>query len=337
MDWLALDIGGANLKLADGKGFAASYPFALWKDSEQLARELRMVITESPASDHLAVTMTGELADCFETKTEGVQFILQALQEAADGRYVRVYMNDGQLVTPQVAATCPLAAASSNWHALATFCGRYVRQGNALLIDLGSTTCDIIPISDGVIATESQTDTQRLIRGELVYTGVERSPLCGVIRKTPYRGDWCPVAQELFATTRDAYLILGLLREDENNTNTADGRSATKVASQLRLGRMISATGEDFSLQDAMVMAEEVAARQSDLLLEATKKVVAATPSPPAVVIVSGHGEFVVRRVVSQLDSKPELISLQKKLGESVSRCAPAHALAKIAAEAAGV
>ncbi len=29
MNWLALDIGGANLKVADGQGFAASHPFAL--------------------------------------------------------------------------------------------------------------------------------------------------------------------------------------------------------------------------------------------------------------------------------------------------------------------
>ena len=89
MNWLALDIGGANLKLADGLGFAASHRFALWKDRARLARELRIAIAASPVSDHLAVTMTGELADCFTDKPEGVEYILRAVHEAADGRHTR--------------------------------------------------------------------------------------------------------------------------------------------------------------------------------------------------------------------------------------------------------
>ena len=87
---LLIDIGGANLKLADGQGYAASYTFSMWKDSRQLAQELRTLIAEAPESDHLAVTMTGELADCFETRTDGVKFILQAVKDAADARHTRV-------------------------------------------------------------------------------------------------------------------------------------------------------------------------------------------------------------------------------------------------------
>ncbi|HAY80009.1 MAG TPA: H4MPT-linked C1 transfer pathway protein [Planctomycetaceae bacterium] len=337
LDWLALDIGGANLKLADGQGFAASYPFAMWQAWEQLAQELRTLIAESPASDRLAVTMTGELADCFETKSAGVRFILKAVQEAADGRHVRIYLNDGKLVTPHVAAACPLLAASSNWHALASFCGRFVPRGGALLMDLGSTTCDLIPLVDGRIATSSLSDTDRLLRGELVYTGVERSPLCGVIQQVPYRGQSCPVAQELFATTRDAYLVLGMLREDETNTNTADGRGSTAAAAQVRLGRMLCATGEAFDREDAIAMAEAVVQQQVNLLLEAARKVIAGMSVRPEAMVVSGHGDVVVRRVVSQLEPQPELIFLQDQLGGEVSRCAPAHALAMIAAEAADV
>src|SRR3954463_13735408 len=102
MHWLALDIGGANLKAADGKGFAESYAFALWREPNRLAQELRTIIAEAPESTHLAVTMTGELADCFDSKTQGVQHILKAVHAAADGRHTRVYLTDGMIVTPQV-------------------------------------------------------------------------------------------------------------------------------------------------------------------------------------------------------------------------------------------
>src|SRR5688572_26621520 len=132
MNWLALDIGGANIKVADGRGFAASYAFALWRKPKELAQELRRIISESPTSDHLVATMTGELADCFETKEAGVSAILQALEQAADGRHTRVYVNDGSMVTPRVAARRHSEVAAANWHALARFCGRFMELGPAL-------------------------------------------------------------------------------------------------------------------------------------------------------------------------------------------------------------
>jgi uncharacterized hydantoinase/oxoprolinase family protein len=35
-------------------------------------------IANAPASDHLAATMTGELADCFASKEQGVRHIIAA-------------------------------------------------------------------------------------------------------------------------------------------------------------------------------------------------------------------------------------------------------------------
>src|SRR5438045_3762950 len=101
MKWLALDIGGANLKVADGLGHARSYSFAMWRDSARLAQQIRTALSEAPPCDHLAVTMTGELADCFETKTAGIRFILQAVNAGSDNRHTRVYLTDGRLVSPQ--------------------------------------------------------------------------------------------------------------------------------------------------------------------------------------------------------------------------------------------
>ena len=234
MKWLALDIGGANLKAADGEGFAVSQPFPLWENSRQLTDALRALISLVPRVDHIAVTMTGELADCFETKAQGVTFILNALSVAADGRHTRVYLTNGSLVTLQIAMKQPLLAAASNWHALANFAGRYVAAGVGLLVDVGSTTCDLIPLVDGQPVTIGKTDPNRMINGELIYTGVQRAPVCAVAQLVPWRGRKCPLAHENFATMWDAYLTLGDLPEEPTSVHTADRRPATKAAARDR-------------------------------------------------------------------------------------------------------
>ncbi|HZZ74263.1 MAG TPA: hydantoinase/oxoprolinase family protein [Pirellulales bacterium] len=331
MSWLALDIGGANLKAADGLGFCLSRRFALWKKPEQLAAALRELIAQAPSCDHVAATMTGELADCFATKTDGVRHIVQALSEAASGRHTRIYLLNGTLVAPPVALHQPLLAAASNWHILARFAGRFAPQGSALLLDLGSTTCDLIPLVDGQPAAAAQADTERLLSGELVYSGVERSPACAVAPLFPWRGQWCPTVQELFATTWDAYLLMGELPEEPASHHTADGRPATKAAARDRLARMICADRETFSDEDAAAAASTIANCQLDLLATAAKKVVERMADPPHTVIVSGQGEFLCRRLAARVAPASAIVSLQQKLGPNLSRCAPAHALAVIA------
>ncbi len=334
MNWLAIDIGGAYLKFADGMGYAESYPFALWRKPQHLAHELRTLIAEAPPADHLAITMTGELADCFETKATGVQFILDAVQQAADARHTRVYLSDGRMVAPQIARMNPRLAAASNWHALAKFAGRYARQGPGLLIDIGSTTCDIIPLVNGVPQISGVTDTERLLAWHLVYTGVERSPVCAVVDSVPYRGTRCPVAQEFFATVGDAYILLDEMPEDSARTNTADGRPATKIWARRRLGRVICADDENFSQQDALEVSKTIAQAQVEQIQAATQRVIDGLPGRPYAIVVSGQGEFLARDVIASLKLSATIVSLDEKLGAVVSRCAPAHALAVVAREA---
>ena len=333
MTYLALDIGGANLKSADGQGYAHATRFALWRNPQGLSQALRTHIAEAPPSDHLLATMTGELADCFADKAEGVTSILAALEEAAGGRHTRVYLVDGRLVSPQVALRHPQLVAAANWHALARFAGRFAPQGASLLIDLGSTTCDVIPLIDGQPAAVGATDTDRLLAGELIYTGIERSPLCAVSHVVPYRDGKCPPAQELFATMRDVYLILGDVAEDPTCNETADGRVATKAAARARLARVVCADAEQFHHRDAVVLARAVAADQLQLIAGCVERVLNRLPAPPAKVVLAGQGELMARRVLQSLSIDAEIVSLARELGSVVSRCAAAHALASLAQE----
>jgi probable H4MPT-linked C1 transfer pathway protein len=336
MAWLALDIGGANIKAADGRGFAAAYPFPLWRRHAELSHELRRVISEGPACDHVVATMTGELADCFESKEEGVKWISEALQQAVDGRHTRVYLNDGSLVTPVVATRRHQEAAASNWHALARFAGRFLEFGPALLLDVGSTTCDVIAFRDGFPIHVGRNDTQRMISGELVYSGVQRTPVCGICRTVPYRDQFCPLALEFFSTMVDVYVILGDLPEDSASHYTADGRSATKGCARARLARSICADAELFNHRDAIVMSQALAEAQVEQLITAMERVVGRLAGPPRSVVITGHGEFLAKRALENLGWEPVVISLRQQLGALVSRCATAHALAVIANETSG-
>ena len=116
----------------------------------QLADALRALVALVPRVDHIAATMTGELADCFSTKAEGVKFILNALAVAADGTHTRVYLTNGRLVSLQTAhasSRCwPLRA---NWHALANFAGRYATAGCRPADRRRLDHLDFIPLVDG--------------------------------------------------------------------------------------------------------------------------------------------------------------------------------------------
>ena len=332
MTWLALDIGGANLKMADGKGFAINYAFAPWKDSQQLARALRTLLAEAPPSDHLAVTMTGELADCFENKEEGVRFIVEAIQAAADNRHTRVFLRNGTLVAPQVASMRPEDAAASNWRALGEFAARYAPSGGGLVLDIGSTTVDVLPVRDGRLCNAAADDTSRLMAHELVYTGVERTPLCALLKDAPYRGGRCPVAAELFATTLDAYVLTNEVSESTTRFHTADGRGATKANARTRIGRMIGAPS-DFNHRDAVAIAQAAVDAQVELVAEAIRAVLERIPEDLSRVVVSGHGDYLALKVLKLLGLRCEVLLLSSVIGRLAARCAPAHALAMLASE----
>src|SRR3569623_543095 len=262
MKWLALDIGGANLKAADGRGFAISHYFPLWQRPGELAHALQQLIAQSPSHDRIAVTMTGELADCYNTKAEGVRAILSAVASVSDKCDVFGYLVDGAFVSPQLAMEQPLLAAASNWHALARFAGRYAPQAGGLLIDIGPTTRDLIPLVVGEPVAQGRTDPDRMAAGELVITGVARSPVCAVANALPWRGKQVTTAQEVFATTYDAYLPLGALPEAPDSCLSADGRPATREAARDRLARSICADREVFDESDARAAATAIARAQ---------------------------------------------------------------------------
>src|SRR5882672_8672192 len=307
---LGLDIGGANLKAAHSDGLARLMPFALWRNPDGLPDALRNLIRPLPRFDLLAVTMTGESCDCYETKRQGVVSILDAVLSVAEQTPILVWTTSGSFTGLDEAKDQFIKTASANWLALATFAGRYEPAGSNLLIDIGSTTTDIVPLLDGKPAPRGRTDRERLKNRELVYTGVRRTPLCALLGMDG--------AAELFATSLDVHLLLGDLRENVEDQNTADSRPATRGAAHARLARMIGEDLETFSEQEAKELAQELVNRQLTALQDAVMKVTSDHGIRPDTVVISGEGEFLARRVVGNV----EVISLADQLGHKISKSA---------------
>jgi probable H4MPT-linked C1 transfer pathway protein len=239
---LGWDIGGAHLKLAlveNGRLVAArQVPCALWRGLDELRRAATAALADLPSpAGRNAVTMTGELVDLFPDRASGVAAILEALATFVPAGRVRVYGTDGAFPDVAAARGAPHRVASANWHATTQLAARALPEG--VLVDIGSTTTDLVPFRHGRVAACGSADAERLVTGELVYSGVVRTPLAAVAREVPFAGRKVAIMAEFFATIADAHRLLGTLPPGADLHATADGRGKGIAESRARLARMI--------------------------------------------------------------------------------------------------
>ncbi|WP_287978925.1 hydantoinase/oxoprolinase family protein, partial [Sphingomonas sp.] len=148
-----------------------------------------------------------------------------------------IYGGRAGLLAPGAAPEHAAAIASANWHATAALVGRSVEH--ALLVDIGSTTADLIPIVGHGPAATGYSDAERLETGELVYTGVVRSHLVALSDHAPFRGRRTRLMAETFATTADIYRILGDLPEGADQQHSVDLKGKSLPESETRLARIV--------------------------------------------------------------------------------------------------
>ncbi|MBN2110516.1 MAG: H4MPT-linked C1 transfer pathway protein [Methanosarcinaceae archaeon] len=318
MKIIGIDIGGANTKLASADGEIIELHYIpLWKDTRlQTALE---DMAEEHRPDGVGVVMTGELADCFEDKEAGIRFIMGAVENAfnCDIRYVDIegqfYDGSGDL----------RKLAAANWAASANLIGAEI--GDCIFVDIGSTTSDIIPIKNGKhIAGIS--DFSRLVRSELVYSGILRTNVACLLDTLDMAAGKCRVSSELFATTGDAYLVLNDIEEDTFTCDTADGAGKSKTDAMRRLARVICADIMEVSPEDIYHIAEQVRDKQVSVLTEAIS--VVAQRNELDRIVSAGLGEFLIRDAAEKLGL--ECISVAQKWGDGISRVFPAYAAARM-------
>jgi (4-(4-[2-(gamma-L-glutamylamino)ethyl]phenoxymethyl)furan-2-yl)methanamine synthase len=330
------DVGGANIKAvrvnADRRGapVALERPFPLWREFgclPSILSELAEDIGHAPA---MAVTMTAELADCFATKREGVAFVIDAFRTAFPSAALWVYGVDGRFRSAEEAREQPHEVAAANWMASATLVAR--TNPDALFLDVGSTTTDIIPIVAGRVVAAGCTDTSRLRSGELVYTGALRTPVCAIVRSVPFRGGRCRVAAEHFAVTADVYRWLGQLEEADYTCETPDGRGRRVSDAGARLARVVCADMEMLGEADISAVAHHVARAQARQIAHGIRQVMRRLGDEcPSVAVLAGAGMFLAREAAETAGlTRRELAG---EIGSDAARAAPAAAVALLLSE----
>jgi probable H4MPT-linked C1 transfer pathway protein len=338
------DIGGAHVKAAvikDGEIIAVyQQPCPLWKGLVELQQAVNAIMPELTDSNcRHAITMTGELVDLFDNRDDGVKQIIQTMTELLPGSGILIFAGQqGFLQCAQVEARHYSSIASANWLASAMFAAQ--KQGSGLFVDCGSTTTDILLLSDGQVRAEGYTDYQRLQSEELIYTGIVRTAVMAVTRTAQDQGKKIGLMAEYFATMADVYRVTGELNDAHDQTDTADGAEKTVLASARRLSRMIGCDFYPGELPRWQQFAENIRARQIQQIqrgCETRLSQHALTPNSP--LIGAGVGRFLVKQIALNLD-RPYLdfsaLLPVAAIGTDMTAadCAPAAAIAYLAGKA---
>ena len=300
---VGVDVGGANTKAVwrnGGERRAVSRPFEVWRDREALAAVLREVVAEAAPEpvEAVALTTTAELSDAFRTKREGVGFVLDAAEAALSGPQLLAFTTAGEIVPFAEARAREPDVAAANWLASALAVGAV--HPEALMIDVGSTTTDVVPIAAGQVIAAGHTDLDRLLAGELVYTGALRTNLAAIATRVPLRDGWCPVASELFAISADIHLIVAHLAPGAYTCPTPDGRPATVEFARERVARLVCADTEQLSAEEIDAIAAFLHAEQVRQIEAAVRRVSARLEGDPPMVPL-GAGAFLAREAAERL------------------------------------
>lgn len=333
---LGWDLGGANIKatrLEDGAvRDVAQWPCPLWQGLHRLDEVLALACRRWPDAMQAghAVTMTGEMADLFPHRQAGVEALAQAMSRRFGARVTFFAGAAGWREQARVSRDWAHIA-SANWMASASLAAACTDQG--MLVDIGTTTSDLIPIVDGKVRAQGRDDAGRLASGELVYLGAARTPLCALARRIAFEGTEYNVMNELFATTADVYRLTGELPAEHDPHPSADGGPKTDAATRQRLARMIGRDARDAAPAAWLAFAHAWRRAQLDELAVNLRRVADGVGLPAdAPLIGAGCGRFLARELAVRL-ARPyrafeALAGIAPEHAEWAQVCAPSVAVA---------
>jgi probable H4MPT-linked C1 transfer pathway protein len=331
------DIGGAHLKVARAEAgrIVAARTFAtpIWQGLGSLVSAFGEAAPLYAGADRLAFTMTGELSDIFPSREAGVAALLGEISRHFPSGERLVYAGRSGFVGIAAAARLCADVASANWHATASLVGKLA--GEALFVDMGSTTTDILRIRGTKVANEGYTDAERLLTGELVYTGFTRTFLFGVASSAPVHGRMTPLMNEYFASMADVHRVLDVLDEKDDKHPSADGKEKTAAGSIARLARMVGRDAADLSHAEWRDIARWFSEQQLRKVHDAAL-LVSAGLDPHAPIVGAGTGRSQVARLATRMERRfvdfADLIPAEEGVRGEASSAAPAAAVALLAA-----
>ena len=337
---LGWDIGGAHLKLCvveNNKRFLKTLQLKtpLWEDPKILEKIFKQIIKNFRIKncDEHFFTMTGEVSDCFINRKDGVKKIISQINKTF-GDSARYY-SQNQFLKMDETKKFYTSIASANWHVTASYISKFIKEG--FLIDIGTTTSDIIVIKDSKIMQNGFTDSQRLQEGSLVYLGISRTSVSSLKPKIVFKNQSYNVMREMFANTADVFRVTKQLNELADLYPTCDKRPKTISASQQRLARVIGMDRADGTDKDWISLSKyivsEIIKELVENLLKLEKKYHINSTAP---MIFSGCGNFLSKDLRKSINRKtilfhdlvPDFFIIDNYDLYGVDVCAPAVSLA---------
>ncbi|RCS24444.1 hypothetical protein DUT91_09250 [Phyllobacterium salinisoli] len=334
------DIGGAHLKMAQCRNgeivMARTIMTPMWLGTDRVKEALKNLADLRTEGGGNVFTMTGELSDAFPSRDVGVATLLDLIEEEFGEEETLIYAGRSGLVDLASARQLGGDIASANWHATASLSAKLA--GNGLFIDMGSTTTDILAMRDGAVIHQGYSDAERLLTGELVYTGFARSALIGIASLVPVRGRMTPLMNEYFANTADLSRVLGTLDEADDQYKAADHGPKTFAGSIERLARMVGRDSGDLRKEEWIDIARWFSEHQLRMIHDGAFRVAALLSSNAgAPVVGAGIGRPQIKRLAERLE-RPyvdfgSLIPASNEARDAASKAAPAAAVALLGLE----
>ncbi|MDZ4171564.1 MAG: hydantoinase/oxoprolinase family protein [Methanobacteriaceae archaeon] len=321
------DIGGANTDLAiinfdqngDMEDIKVDFRYLpMWMKNEELGDYLIDLIgDEINQIDAVAVSMTAELVDAYETKKDGVLDIVKRVQDTFDIPTAYVGLS-GMIDYSQVSSN-PLQVAAANWIATSQIAS--IMSSDCIMVDVGSTTTDIIPIKNGSECARGRSDLERLGTGELVYSGTLRTNVAALVDKVPYDDGWFRVSSELFAISADVHHVLDNITSEEYSCDTPDGSGKTKKDSMRRISRVLCGDLDILSSSDIEFICDYIYNQQALKISEAIIDV--AERNSLTQVITTGLGMNIIASKAAKI-AEMDLIGMDEFLTPEECVVAPA-------------
>lgn len=340
---LGLDIGGANTKAVlityhndEIQSIETkSIYFPMWKRRQELLSLLKQLKTEfwNDELDAVGMVMTAELSDAYRTKREGVLDILEITDTAFGNSPIYTIDIFGRMHDIEDAKRSPLDFAAANWCATAKIVAETFSTG--LFIDTGSTTTDIIPFQDGTVLTLGKNDLDRLISGELVYTGALRTNVAAIVTHLPVKNRLVRVCPEYFTISADIHLILEHITSGDYSCETPDGRGKTKKYALERLARTICADIELLRTEELEDIAQNVYLKQVKEISNGIKRVITnemTNIDQELECVLTGIGKDFLAKPAAQMSGVKKFYDLNEIWKGELSLCAPSAAIAILTA-----
>ena len=268
--FLGIDIGGAHIKLVGLNEkkeliFVDYIKFYFWKEEKSINKVFNYINSKSNKNTLSGITMTAELCDIFKNRLDGFRKIYNYCKKLKNDYFF--YTKSKKKIFKK---TDYSEIVSMNWHSIGRLLERQLK--NAIIVDFGSTTTDIICVKNHIIQNKNFDDFSRINSNELVYTGLTRTPIFAIDKKVRINRKYFEIIPEFFSDMSDVYRINSILKKQFDIDETADGKRRSKFSSYARLSRNF---GLDFKKSNQNLikdLSKEIIKTQLEKIYLAIKK-----------------------------------------------------------------